>query len=107
MSGCGCDGNSNLNILNQMPQNGLMPNNGHVQNMNNMPMVNPPMVSLQAQQVQQQPVVVNTTEPIGPINNLVKGESVVEKVEEVPMVYEHVKELKLLLCIIQMVYILN
>ena len=65
---CGCEGNNNLNILNnQMPQNGLMPNNGIVQNMNNMPMINPPMVSLQPQQVQQ-PVVVNTTEAIGPIN---------------------------------------
>ena len=100
MSSCGCDGNSNLNILNnQMPQNGLMPNNGHVQSMNNMPMVNPPMVSLQPQQVQQ-PVVVNTTETIGPINNLVKGELVEEKVVEEPVVTEHVKELKLLLCII-------
>ena len=99
MSSCGCDGNNNLNILNQMPQNGLMPNNGQVQTMNNMPMVNPPMVSLQPQQVQQ-PVVNNTTESIGPINNLVKGESVEEKVVEEPVVNEHVKELKLLLCII-------
>ena len=95
MSSCGCDGNNNLNILNQMPQNGLMPNNGQVQNMNNMP-----MVSLQPQQVQQQPVVVNTTEAIGPINSLVKGEVVEEKVEEEPPVNDHVKELKLLLCII-------
>ena len=30
--------NNNLNILNQMPQNNLMPNN-QVQTMNNMPMV--------------------------------------------------------------------
>ena len=100
MSSCGCDGNNNLNILNQMPQNGLMPNNGQVQNMNNMPMVNPPMVSLQPQQGQQQPVVVNTTEAIGPINSLVKGEPVEEKVEEEQPVNDHVKELKLLLCII-------
>ena len=99
MSSCGCDGNNNLNILNQMPQNNLMPNNGQVQSMNNMPMVNPPMVSLQPQQVQQ-PIVVNTTEAIGPINNLVKGEPVEEKVVEEPVVNEHVKELKLLLCII-------
>ena len=101
MSSCGCEGNSNLNILNnQMPQNGLMPNNGIVQNMNNIPMVNPPMVSLQPQQVQQ-PVVVNTTEAIGPINSLVKGEPVEEKVEEEPsVVNEHIKEVKLLLCII-------
>jgi hypothetical protein len=99
MSSCGCDGNNNLNILNQMPQNNLMPNNVQVQSMNNMPMVNPPMVSLQPQQVQQ-PIVVNTTEAIGPINNLVKGEPVEEKVVEEPTVNEHVKELKLLLCII-------
>ena len=101
MSSCGCDGNNNLNILNnQMPQNGLMPNNGMVQNMNNMPMVNPPMVSLQAQQVQQ-PVIVNTTEAIGPINSLVKGEPVEEKVDEEPsVVNSHIKEVKLLLCII-------
>lgn len=98
MSSCGCDGNNNLNILNnQMPQNGLMPNNGMVQNMNNMPMVNPPMVSLQPQQ----PIIVNTTESIGPINSLVKGEPVEEKVEEEPsVVNEHIKEVKLLLCII-------
>lgn len=101
MSSCGCDGNNNLNILNnQMPQNGLMPNNGHIQSMNNMPMVNPPMVSLQPQQVQQQPVIVNTTEAIGPINSLVKGEHVEEKVLEEPVVNQNVKELKLLLCII-------
>ena len=100
MSSCGCDGNNNLNILNQMPQNGLMPNNGQVQNMNNMPMVTPPMVSLQPQQVQQQPVLVNTTEAIGPINSLVKGEVVEEKLEEEPPVNDHVKELKMLLCII-------
>ena len=83
-----------------MPQNGLMPNNGQVQNMNNMPMVNPHMVSLQPQQVQQQPVLVNTTEAIGPINSLVKGEVVEEKLEEELPVNDHVKELKLLLCII-------
>jgi hypothetical protein len=101
MSSCGCDGNNNLNILNnQMPQNGLMPNNGPVQSMNNMPMVNSPMVSLQPMQVQQQPVMVNTTEPIGPINSLVKGELVEEKVVDEPVVNDHVKELKLLLCII-------
>ena len=93
MSSCGCDGNNNLNILNnQMPNNNLMPNNGRVQSMNNMPMVNPPMVSLQPQQVQQP--VVNTTESIGPINNLVKGEEVVEKpIVETPEENRYLKEL--------------
>ena len=102
MSSCGCDGNNNLNILNnQMPNNNLMPNNGQIQSMNNMPMVNPPMVSLQPQQVKQQPVVVNTTESIGPINSLVKGEEVVEKpIVQTPEENIYVKELKMVLCIV-------
>ena len=100
MSSCGCDGNNNLNILNnQMPNNNLMPNNGQVQSMNNMPMVNPPMVSLQPQQVQQP--VVNTPESIGRINNLVKGEEVVEKpIVETPEENRYLKELKIVLCIV-------
>ena len=97
MSSCGCDGNNNLNILNQMPQNGLMPNNGQVQTMNNMPvnsrcLYNPNKFNNLLLIIQQ-----NLQ---GPINNLVKGESIEEKVLEEPVVNEHVKELKLLLCII-------
>ena len=100
MSNCGCDGNNNLNILNnQMPNNSLMPNNGQVQNMNNMPMVNPPMISVQPQQIQPQ-VVVNNQEPIGPINSLVKGEENEVKIDEKNLETNHIKELKLLLCII-------
>lgn len=101
MSGCGCDGNNNLNILNQMPNNNLMPNNGQVKTMNNMPMVNPPMVSLQPQQVQQQQFVNNTTESIGPINSLVKGEEIVEKpIVETLEENRYLKELKMVLCIV-------
>lgn len=101
MSSCGCDGNNNLNILNQMPNNNLMPNNGQVRSMNNMPMVNPPMVSLQPQQVQQQQFVNNTTESIGPINSLVKGEEIVEKpIVETLEENRYLKELKMVLCIV-------
>ena len=100
MSNCGCDGNNNLNILNnQMPNNSLMPNHGQVQNMNNIPMVNSPMISLQPQQIQPQ-VVVNNQEPIGPINSLVKGEENEVKIDEKNLETNHIKELKLLLCII-------